>query len=79
MTELTIHLPNQQYQALQTIAKQQKESIDILISRYLTQVGIAETISEQSNSAIMQLAGIAEGTGEPIGNDHDVYLYGQSK
>jgi hypothetical protein len=76
MTELTIHLPNQQYQALQTIAKQQKESIDILISRYLTQVSIADT---ESNSAIMQLAGIAEGTGEPIGKDHDVYLYGQSK
>jgi hypothetical protein len=75
MTELTIHLPNQQYQALQTIAKQQKESIDILISRYLTQVGIADSTTE-SNSAIMQLAGIAEGTGEPIGKDHDVYLYG---
>jgi len=68
------------YQQLQnmpdTLVNEVLDFTEYLSSKYQTTDKL-QTYPAKKNEALFKLAGIAQGTGEPVGRHHDDYLYGK--
>ena len=76
MHRTQISLEENQYERLMVLARQEGISLSALIRRMLDS---QLTAYPATPDPLDELMGIAEGTGEPVSEDHDHYLYGKPK
>jgi hypothetical protein len=76
MQRAQVLLEPHQHAFLSSEARRLRISLSELVRRM-----VAERMggSDPSKDALESLIGIAEGTGEPIGRDHDKHLYGDPR
>lgn len=76
MHRTQISLSEEQYEALRRESRKQGISLSALIRKL-----IAEHLMDHDDQRdpLSTLAGIAEGSGEPIGREHNRFLYGKNR
>ena len=75
MHRTQVTLEDHQYQRLQQEAKRLGMSLSHLLSQLVNNYF---NHSPEPDHPLDKLAGIAQGTGEPVGREHNRYLYGDS-
>jgi two-component sensor histidine kinase len=74
MHRTQISLEDEQYQALLRESRKRRVSLSAII-RELVRKGLSS--DDDPANPLDRLAGIAEGTGEPVGREHNRFLYGK--
>jgi len=72
MHRTQISLEHEQYQALVRESRKRRMSLSAII-RELVEKGLSS--SDNSANPLDRLAGIAEGTGDTVGREHNRFLY----
>lgn len=75
MHRTQISLEEEQYQALLRESRQRRMSLSAII-RELIRNGLSS--KRAPKNALDRLTGIGDGTGEPVGREHNRFLYGKN-
>lgn len=75
MHRTQISLEDEQYQALLRESRQRRLSLSAIIRELVRDRLVVKSARK---NPLDGLAGIGEGTGEPVGKDHNRFLYGKS-
>ncbi len=78
MHRTQISLEKWQYQYLIEQARQTRTSISSVIRQMITKEIATSVPPRSDDDPLFSIIGMVQGDGQPVGRDHDRYLYGKS-